>query len=203
MPPRQKQLHWLPCFQTRKNSSRSRPWEPTESAAYVRTYECGQPWKEESRTRTRGRREAEVQPRGKRERETAASEKGSHSGQLITRELTRRFQYHLFYLQHQARLDSISDENLRATSVALNGNEMNGSRKFVRRFRKIRIIGGRLFWYNGLFVTTVSHLDFLVTKKRLRDIILGASDKDNRSVAVMTEEIKGSKNLHFTESARL
>lgn len=43
---------------------------------------------------------AEVQLRGKRERETAASEKGSHSGQLITRELTRRFQYHLFHLQH-------------------------------------------------------------------------------------------------------
>lgn len=34
---------------------------------------------------------------------SAKSEKGSHSGQLITRELTRRFQYHFFHLQHQAR----------------------------------------------------------------------------------------------------
>jgi len=63
---------------------------------YVRADECGQPWKEEQ---DENKRERIAEGKGAR---SAKSEKGSHSGQLITRELTRRFQY-FFHLQHQAR----------------------------------------------------------------------------------------------------
>lgn len=54
----------------------------------------------------RARREQEGEEAEAAERKGASpakSEKGSHSGQLITRELTRRFQYHFFHLQHIKR----------------------------------------------------------------------------------------------------
>lgn len=65
---------------------------------------------------TAGEREQEgTEIKGEGTREMATSEKGSHSGQLIIRELTHRFQYHFFHTNIKQVVNSISDEPLRAS----------------------------------------------------------------------------------------